>query len=147
VTESEFHRQFNTNVLGPILTLREALKYIGPEGGSIINVGSAVSRSPMPGTVVYTATKHALDGITGVLAQELGARKIRVNSLNPGGVDTEGARTAGIVGSEFAQQMVAKTPLGRFGQPNDIGPVAVFLASDESAWMTGETLVVSGGLR
>jgi len=147
VTEDEFHREFNINVLGPILMSREALKYFGPEGGSVINVGSVVSRSPVPNSVVYSATKHALDGVTAVLAHELGARKIRVNSLNPGGVDTEGSRTLGVVGSDFEQQLVAKTPLGRFGQPSDIAPVAVFLASDDSAWMTGETLVVSGGLR
>ncbi|MEY4580502.1 MAG: Glucose 1-dehydrogenase 1 [Pseudomonadota bacterium] len=147
VTEAEFHRTFNINVLGPILTAQEALKQFGPQGGSIINVGSVVSRTPVPNSVTYTASKHALDGITSVLAAELGARKIRVNSLNPGGVNTEGSRTAGIVGSPFEQEMISKTPLGRMGLPQDIAPVAVFLASDDSIWMTGETLAVSGGLR
>jgi 3-oxoacyl-[acyl-carrier protein] reductase len=149
VNEDEFHRQFNINVLGPLLTSQEALKHFGPKGGSIINVGSAVSRSPMPSTVVYTATKHALDGITGVLAQELGARNIRVNSLNPGPVDTEGARVLGSVGSdsEFEKQAITRTPLGRIGQPQDIAKVAVFMASDESSWVTGELIGVAGGMR
>jgi 3-oxoacyl-[acyl-carrier protein] reductase len=147
VTEAEFHREFNTNVLGPILTTQAAVKRFGPEGGSVINIGSVVVRNPPPGAVVYVATKGALDSVTRVLASELAARKIRVNSINPGGVETEGTHTAGIIGSDFEKQMVARTPLGRIGQPDDIARVAVFLASEESQWMTGEILVASGGLR
>jgi 3-oxoacyl-[acyl-carrier protein] reductase len=146
-TETEFHRQFNTNVLGLILATQEAVKHFGPEGGSVINIGSVASDDTPPMSVVYSATKGAVDAITGVLAKELGARKIRVNSINPGGVETEGAHTAGIVGSDFANQMVARTPLGRFGQPGDIAPVAVFLASTDSAWLTGEIIRASGGLQ
>lgn len=147
VTEEEFHREFGTNVLGLILATREAVKYFGPEGGSVINVGSVASSMTPPNSVVYTATKGAVDAVTRVLAKELGPRKIRVNSLNPGGVETEGTHTAGIVGSDFEKQMVALTPLGRFGHPEDIAPVAVFLASGASAWVTGEVLRASGGLR
>ena len=147
VTEDEFHRQFNTNVLGLILATKEAVKYFGAEGGSVINVGSVASRKAPPTSVVYTATKGAVDAITSVLANELGPKKIRVNSINPGGVETEGVHHAGIIGSDFAKQMVAETPLGRFGQPEDIAPVAVFLASSESGWLTGEKLLASGGLR
>jgi 3-oxoacyl-[acyl-carrier protein] reductase len=146
-TESEFHRQFNTNVLGLILATQEAVKHFGPEGGSVINIGSVASEDTPPMSVVYSATKGAVDAITGVLAKELGARKIRVNSINPGGVETEGTHTAGIVGSDFANQMVARTPLGRFGQPGDIAPVAVFLASGDSTWLTGEIIRASGGLQ
>lgn len=147
VVEEEFHRQFGTNVLGPLLTIQEAVKQFGAKGGSIINVGSSASRSPTPQSVVYSATKHALDGITAVLSQELGARKIRVNSLNPGPVETEGAHAGGLIGSDFMNQMIQRIPLGRIGQPQDIGPAAVFLASDDSAWLTGELLYASGGLR
>jgi 3-oxoacyl-[acyl-carrier protein] reductase len=147
VTEDEFHRQFNTNVLGLLLATREAVKYFGPEGGSVINIGSAASRLTPPMSSVYSATKGAVDAVTAVLAKELGPRKIRVNSINPGGVDTEGVQSAGIVGSDFQKQMVAATPLGRFGQPEDIAPVAVFLASQNSGWLTGETLLASGGYR
>jgi 3-oxoacyl-[acyl-carrier protein] reductase len=147
VTEDEFHRQFNTNVLGPILVSKQALLDMEPEGGSIINVGSAITRSPGPGSVVYAATKHALEGVTATLAQELGARQIRVNAINPGPVETEGVHAAGLAGSDFMAQMVAKTPLGRIGQPQDIAPLAVFLASDDSSWMTGETLSATGGMR
>jgi len=147
VTEEEFHREFNINVLGLILATREAVKYFGPEGGSVINVGSTASTTTPPNTVVYTATKGAVDAVTRVLAKELGPRKIRVNSINPGGVDTEGTRSIGVVGSDFQKQMVAQTPLGRFGQPEDIAPVAVFLASEASGWLTGEVLRASGGLR
>lgn len=146
-TEDEFHREFNTNVLGTILATREAVKYFGNDGGSVINVGSAASSMTPPNTVVYTATKGAIDAVTRVLAKELGPKGIRVNSLNPGGVDTEGTRSAGVVGSDFEKQMIAQTPLGRFGQPTDIAPVAVFLASPASAWVTGEVLIASGGLR
>ena len=147
VTEEEFHREFNTNVLGLILATREAVKYFGAEGGSVINVGSAASTTTPPNTVIYTATKGAVDAVTRVLAKELGPRKIRVNSINPGGVETEGTQSAGVVGSDFQKQMIAQTPLGRFGKPEDIAPVAVFLASGASAWLTGEVLLASGGFR
>jgi len=147
VTEEQFHRHFNTNVLGLILATREAVEYFGPEGGSVINIGSVASTLTPPNSVVYTATKAAVDAVTRVLAKELGARKIRVNSINPGGVNTEGTRTGGIVGSDFEKQAVAQTPLGRFGQPEDVAPVAVFLASQASGWLTGEVLTASGGLR
>jgi 3-oxoacyl-[acyl-carrier protein] reductase len=147
VTEEEFHRQFNTNVLGLILATREAAKYFGENGGSVINIGSAVSSITPPASVVYTATKGAVDAVTGVLANELGPKKIRVNSINPGLVHTEGVYDQGFVGSDFEKQTVAETPLGRVGLPADIAPVAVFLASDDSGWVTGETLLASGGLR
>ncbi len=147
VTEEEFHREFGTNVLGLILATRESVKYFGPKGGSVINVGSVASAMTPPNSVVYTATKGAVDAVTGVLAKELGPKKIRVNSINPGGVETEGTHTGGIVGSDFQKQMIAQTPLGRFGQPEDIAPVAVFLASEASGWLTGEVLKASGGLR
>ena len=126
VTEDEFHREFNTNVLGTILSTREAIKYFGADGGSVINISSVASTLTPPQSVVYSATKSALDGVTRVLAKELGARKIRVNSINPGGVETEGTHSSGIVGSDFANQMIARTPLGRFGQPEDIAPIARF---------------------
>jgi 3-oxoacyl-[acyl-carrier protein] reductase len=147
ITEDHFHRHFNTNVLGLILATREAAKHFGPQGGSVINIGSTASRMFLPGTCVYTATKGAVDAVTGVLAKELGPRKIRVNSINPGFVETEGTQTAGIVGSDFVNGLIAQTPLGRGGRPDDIGPIAVFLASDDSRWLTGETLLASGGLR
>jgi len=147
VTEDEFHREFNINVLGTILSTREAIKYFGPDGGSVINISSVASTLTPPQSVVYSATKSALDGVTRVLAKELGARKIRVNSINPGGVETEGTHSSGIVGSDFANQMIARTPLGRFGQPEDIAPIAVFLASPESSWLTGEIIMASGGFR
>lgn len=147
VTEEEFQRQFNTNVLGIMLTTREAVKHIGPEGGSIINVSSVVSTSPMPGTVIYAATKGAVDTMTIGLARELAPRKIRVNNIAPGGVNTEGAVTLGMIGSDMEKSIVAQTPLGRIGQPQDIAKIALFLASDDSGWMTGERLQGSGGLR
>lgn len=147
VTELEFHREFNTNVLGPILTIQESLKHFGPEGGSVINISSVASVSPAVNAVVYAATKSALDSITRGLAKELGSRKIRVNSINPGGVETEGVHRIGLIGSDVAKQMVSDTPLGRLGQPDDIAPIAVFLASANSGWLTGETLVASGGYR
>lgn len=146
ITEEHFHRQFNINVLGLLLVTQAAAKHLG-EGGSVINVGSIVSRITPPGSAVYTATKSAVDGITGVLARELGPKQIRVNSLNPGMVETEGSRAAGFIGSEFETQAVAQTPLGRVGQPQDIADVAVFLASDESHWLTGESLLAGGGVR
>jgi 3-oxoacyl-[acyl-carrier protein] reductase len=146
VTEESFHRLFNTNVLGLLLTTQAAAKHLG-EGSSIINVGSVVSRVTPPGSAVYTATKGAVDAITGVLSRELAGRKIRVNSLNPGMVETEGSHTAGIIGSDFEKSTVSQTPLGRVGQPEDIASVAVFLASDDSHWLTGEQLLAGGGLR
>jgi 3-oxoacyl-[acyl-carrier protein] reductase len=146
VTEEEFHREFNTNVLGVLLATREAVKHFGPSGGSIINLGSIVSRMTPPTAAIYVATKSAVDGITRALAKELGPRKIRVNAINPGVVETEGTHSAGIIGSDFERQAVQQTPLGRFGQPADIAPVVVFLASDDARWVTGETLFVSGGM-
>jgi 3-oxoacyl-[acyl-carrier protein] reductase len=147
VTEEEFHRQFNTNVLGLLLATREAVKYFGSRGGSVINIGSVVSRLTPPTSSVYSATKGAVDAVTAVLSKELGPRKIRVNSINPGGVETEGLHTMGIIGSDFQKEIIAATPLGRFGQPDDIAPIAVFLASENSGWLTGETLLASGGYR
>ena len=147
VTEEDFHRHFNINVLGLLLATQEAAKLFGDEGGSVINIGSEITDLNPPHTVVYTATKGAVDAVTRVLAKELGPRKIRVNSINPGLIDTEGTHAAGVIGSDFEKQFVARTPLGRTGQPDDIAPVAVFLASDESRWVTGDALVVSGGLR
>jgi 3-oxoacyl-[acyl-carrier protein] reductase len=146
ITEEHFHKHFNVNVLGLLLTTQAAAKHLGG-GGSIINVSSVASRITPPGTAVYTATKGAVDSITGVLAKELGPRKIRVNSVNPGMVATEGTHSAGIIGSDFEAWAVSTTPLGRIGQPDDIADVAVFLASDDSRWMTGESLIASGGSR
>jgi 3-oxoacyl-[acyl-carrier protein] reductase len=149
VTEEEFHREFNTNVLGPILMIREAVKYFGPSGGSIINIGSIASELFPPNQSIYTATKSAVDAITRALAKELGSKMIRVNSINPGATATEGARAAGVigVGSDFEKQLLAMTPLGRIGQPSDIASIAVFLASDEASWLTGEIILASGSLR
>lgn len=147
VTEDEFHRQFNTNVLGLLLTTKEGVKHFGAEGGSVINIGSTVSQISLPNTSIYTATKSAVDAITHVLSKELAGQNIRVNSINPGGVETEGTHTAGIVGGDMEKQIVAQTPLGRIGQPGDIGTIAVFLASADSGWLTGELLLASGGMR
>jgi 3-oxoacyl-[acyl-carrier protein] reductase len=147
ITEEQFHRQFNTNVWGLILATQEAAKLFGAEGGSVINIGSTVSQTTPPTMVVYTATKGAVDAVTHVLAKELGPKKIRVNSINPGMVETEGAHAIGVIGSDFQKQSEARTPLGRIAQPEDIGPIAVFLASADSGWLTGETLLASGGLR
>jgi len=147
ITEEQFHRMFNTNVLGLILATQEAAKQFGPEGGSVINIGSTVTSINPPTTAVYTATKGAVDAVTHVLAKELGPRKIRVNSINPGIVETEGVHTAGFIGSDFQKELETQTPLGRIGQPDDIAPIAVFLASQDSGWLTGETLLASGGLR
>ena len=146
ITEEDFHKHFNVNVLGLLLTTQAALKHLG-EGSSIINIGSAVTRITPPGSAVYTGTKGAVDAITGVLSRELGARKIRVNALNPGIVETEGTHTAGFIGSDFEAGAVAQTPLGRIGQPNDIASIAVFLASNDSDWLTGEHLLAGGGMR
>jgi len=147
VTEEHFHKQFNLNVLGLLLTTQEAVKHFPPAGGSIVNISSVVGVSPAPGASVYSATKGAVDAITKSLAKELGPKKIRVNSLNPGMIETEGVHAAGFIGSDFQKQIVAQTPLGRIGQPDDTAKVAVFLASEDSGWITGETLLVSGGNR
>lgn len=147
VTDEEFHRIFNLNVLGLLLASKEALKYFGPEGGSIINIGSVVSSLTPPQSSVYTATKGAVDAITQVLAKELGPKKIRVNSINPGMVETEGVHAAGFIGTDFEKNLVAQTPLGRVGQPEDIATIATFLASDDSKWLTGELVKAGGGLR
>jgi len=147
VTENEFHREFNTNVLGLILATQEALKHFGAEGGSVINISSTATALTPPMSAIYTGTKGAVDAITRVLAKELGPKKIRVNSINPGGVETEGFHAMGFSGSDFEKQMIAQTPLGRLGQPNDIAPVAAFLASSDAAWITGEIIYVAGGLR
>lgn len=146
VTEQQFHRMFNINVLGTILTTQAALKHLG-EGASIINIGSAASRVTPPNSAVYTGTKGALDAITGVLSRELGSRKIRVNTINPGVVETEGTLTSGIIGSDFEKEVIAQAPLGRTGKVDDVAPIAVFLASDDSSWLTGERLLASGGMR
>ncbi len=148
ITEEHFHRQFNINVLGLLLVTQAAVKHLG-EGGSIINIGSVVTRLTPPNSAVYTGTKGAVDAITGVLARELGPKKIRVNTLSPGLVETEGTKTAGTTGpdSEMEKWVVAQTPLGRVGQPHDIAAVAVFLASDDSGWLTGEQLLAGGGAR
>jgi 3-oxoacyl-[acyl-carrier protein] reductase len=147
ITEEQFHRQFNTNVLGLLLATREAANLFGPEGGSVINIGSTSSRLTPPATAVYSATKGAVDAVTHVLAKELGPKRIRVNSINPGMVETEGVHAIGILGGDFQKQFEAQTPLGRIAQPEDIAPIAVFLASADSGWLTGETLLASGGLR
>ena len=147
VTEKEFHREFDTNVLGTILTIQQALKYFGPEGGSIINISSLASLNPTPDSVIYAATKSAVDSITRGLSKELGARNIRVNAIAPGGTASEGLAEAGILGSDLEREIVSMTPLGRFGQPGDIARVAVFLASDDLSWLTGERITASGGWR
>lgn len=146
VSEESFHKHFNVNVLGLLLTTQAASKHLG-EGGSIINIGSLVTRVTPPGSAIYTASKGAVDAITGVLSRELGPRKIRVNSLNPSLTETEGATSAGFIGSDFHNQLVAQTPLGRLGQPEDIASIAVFLASDDSHWLTGERVLAGGGMR
>jgi 3-oxoacyl-[acyl-carrier protein] reductase len=146
VTEDHFHRHFNLNVLGVLLVSQEALKYFGDEGGSIINISSVVSTYAPAGSSVYSATKGAVDTLTRSLSKELGPRRIRVNAINPGMVETEGVRVAGFADGEFRKQVEAQTPLGRIGQPEDIGPAAVFLASPDSAWITGETFIIAGGL-
>jgi 3-oxoacyl-[acyl-carrier protein] reductase len=145
VTEESFHRQFNTNVLGLLLTTQAAARHLA-DGGSVINIGSTITRAKPAASSVYTATKGAVDMITPVLAKELAPRKIRVNSINPGLVETEGTHTAGVIGSDMEKGFVAQTPLGRIGQPGDIASVAVFLASSDSGWLTGELLYASGGL-
>jgi 3-oxoacyl-[acyl-carrier protein] reductase len=145
VTEAEYRREFDINVLGPLLATKEAVAHFNGKGGSVINVSSVISTKSFPQSAIYSGTKGALDSVTRALAAELGPRKIRVNTIAPGGVETEGSRTLGMIGSDMEKQLVAATPLGRIGQPSDIGKVAVFLASDQSGWLTGERLVAAGG--
>lgn len=144
ITEEHYHRQFNVNVLGLLLTTQAAVKHIG-EGGSIINISSVVTSMAPPATAVYAGTKGAVDAINSVLANELGPRKIRVNAILPGIIETEGTRSIGVIGSDFEHTAVAQTPLGRIGQPDDIARIAVFLASDDAGWLTGERLTAAGG--
>ena len=146
ITEEHFHKQFNVNVLGLLLITQAAIEHLG-EGSSIINIGSGVTRITPPNSAVYSGTKGAVDAITGVFSREFGQKKIRVNSINPGIIETEGVHTAGFIGSDFEKALVAQTPLGRIGQPDDIASVAVFLASDDSAWLSGEQLLATGGMR
>jgi 3-oxoacyl-[acyl-carrier protein] reductase len=146
ITEEQFHKSFNINVLGLLLSTQAAAKHLS-EGASIINISSVVSRLTPPNSAVYSGTKGAVDAITGVLARELGPRKIRVNAINPGVIETEGTHSAGLIGSDFEAASVAQTPLGRIGQPRDVASIAVFLASEDSAWLTGERLFASGGRR
>ena len=146
VTAEHFHKQFDLNVLGLLLVTQQAARHFGPAGGSVVNISSIVAHSPVATASVYSATKAAVDAITRSLAKELGPRKIRVNSINPGMVETEGLRGAGIADSDFRKTTEAQTPLGRIGQPADIAPAAVFFASSDSSWITGETLTISGGL-
>jgi 3-oxoacyl-[acyl-carrier protein] reductase len=146
ITEEEFHRQFNINVLGTILATKEAVKHFGPKGGSVINISSIASAGEAE-AAIYSGTKGAIDAITRTLAAELGPRKIRVNAIAPGGVETEGTHSSGIIGSDFEKAMIARTALGRIGQPDDIARVSVFLACDDSRWLTGERLTASGGYR
>ena len=145
-TEDLFHRQFNLNVLGLLLTTKEAVKLIGPEGGSIINISSGVSTLLPPNTSIYAATKASVDAITGILAKELGPRKIRVNSINPGMIETEGVHAQGLAEGDLRKFVETQSPLGRIGQPDDISPTAVYLASSDSKYMTGETVRVTGGI-
>jgi 3-oxoacyl-[acyl-carrier protein] reductase len=147
ITPEHFHKQFDLNVLGLLLATREAVKHFGSAGGSVINLSSVAATLAPPNTSVYSATKAAVVAVTRSLAQELGPRKIRVNAINPGMVETEGVRSAGLNEGEFRQELESKTPLGRIGQPQDIAPAAVFLASSDSGWITGETLYIAGGLR
>jgi 3-oxoacyl-[acyl-carrier protein] reductase len=147
ITEEHFHKHFDLNVLGLLLAIQEATKYFGPEGGSVINISSSASTSAPASASVYSATKAAVDTITKSLAQELGPRKIRVNAINPGMVETEGLRAGGFVGSDFQKLFESKSALGRIGQPDDIAPAVVFLASPDAGWITGETLIISGGYR
>jgi len=147
ITPEHFHRQFDLNVLGLLLSTQEAVKLFGPAGGSVINISSVVATLAPPATAVYSGTKAAVNAITRSLAQELGPKKIRVNSINPGMVETEGVHSSGLSESDFRKQVEAQTPLGRIGQPEDIAPAAVFLASSDSAWITGESFYISGGMR
>jgi 3-oxoacyl-[acyl-carrier protein] reductase len=147
ITPEHFHKQFDLNVLGLLLASQQAAKHFGPAGGSIVNISSVVSHSPAASASVYSATKAAVDAVTKSLAKELGPRKIRVNAINPGMVETEGLHSTGIADSDFRKTVETQTPLGRIGQPDDIAPAAVFFASQDSSWITGETLTISGGMR
>jgi 3-oxoacyl-[acyl-carrier protein] reductase len=147
VTAEHFHKLFDLNVLGLILASQEAVKQFGPAGGCIVNISSVVATMPAPTASVYSATKAAVDAVTRSLAKELGPRRVRVNSINPGMIETEGTHAAGITESDFRKQVEAQTPLGRIGQPQDVAPAAVFLASPDADWITGETFYISGGLR
>lgn len=147
VTPEHFHKQFDLNVLGLVLASQEAAKHFGSAGGAIVNISSVVAIAPVAEGSVYSATKAAVDAVTKSLAKELGPRKIRVNSINPGMVETEGLRGAGIAASDFRKTIEAQTPLGRIGQPDDIAPAAVFLASSDAGWITGETLTIAGGMK
>ena len=147
ISVGEFHQSFNVNVLGPVLTIQAALKLFGDKGGNIINISSGASKYPLPNASLYSATKAALDAFTIALSKELGAKKVRINSILPGATETEGATSAGVtVGSDYEKMFIANTPLGRRGQPEDIAKAAVFLASDDAAWITGEQISVSGGM-
>jgi len=145
-TVESFHRQFNVNVLGSLLAIQESLKLFSDKGGNIINISSGASRTPVATGSVYSATKAALDAITVSLSKEFSGKNIRINSLLPGAIETEGTHSNGFIGSEFEAKVVSNTPLGRTGQPDDIAKVAVFLASDDSGWVTGEKIFVSGGI-
>ena len=147
ITPEHFHKYFDVNVLGVLLASRAAVKHFGPAGGSIINISSGATRLTPANSAVYSATKAAVEAITGVLAKELGPRRIRVNAVLPGVVLTEGVRAGGFDEGDFRKEMEARTPLGRIGQPEDIAPAVVFLAAEDSAWITGESLLVAGGLR
>jgi 3-oxoacyl-[acyl-carrier protein] reductase len=147
ISEEHFHKQFNVNVLGLILTTQEAVKQFGPAGGSVINISSVVGVNPLPNASVYSATKAAVDAVTKSLAKELGPKNIRVNSINPGMIETEGTHTAGFIGGDFQKNVATQTPLGRIGQPQDVATVATFLASADSGWITGETFLTAGGFR
>jgi 3-oxoacyl-[acyl-carrier protein] reductase len=147
ITEESFHQMFNINVLGSILTIQQAVKLFGDEGGAIINVGSIVSTLDMPTALVYTQTKYAIDGMTRILAKELGPKNIRVNSINPGLIETEGSHSSGVMAGDAEKWHISQTPLGRVGKPEDIAKVAVFLASDDSYWVNGEAIAVAGGQR
>lgn len=147
ISAEDFHQSFNVNVLGPILTIQSALKLFGDNGGNIINISSGASKSPLQNASLYSSTKAALDAFTIALSKELGAKNVRINSILPGATDTEGAASAGVTaGSDYEKMFVEKTPLGRRGQPSDIAKAAVFLASDDAAWITGEQISVSGGM-
>jgi len=145
ITEEHFHKHFNLNVLGLLLASQQAARYFGRDGGNIINISSLAPKKAFPTTSVYSATKSAVDTLTRTFANELGPRNIRVNAINPGMVETEGVRAGGFIGSDFHKQLLSGTPLGRIGQPSDVAPLAVFLASSESSWITGETFFVTGG--
>jgi 3-oxoacyl-[acyl-carrier protein] reductase len=147
VTDAHFHRHFDLNVLGVLLASKAAVQQFGAAGGSIINISSLASTAGLAGSSVYSATKAAVDSLTRTLAAELGPRNIRVNAINPGMVDTEGARSGGFTEGDIRKEIESRTPLGRIGQPRDIAPAAVFLASDDAAWITGETLLIAGGIR